>query len=59
MQNKLCGYLKLYWVYALHWQLIHELGFLKFTSSNEISSGQNRAVISKYAKQKVPSAFIR
>lgn len=59
MQNKLCGSLKLDWVYALHWQLIHELDCLKWTSSNKIPSGQNRAVISKYANQNVPSAFIR
>lgn len=51
MQNELYGYLKLDWVYPLHWHLIHELGCLKWTSSTKIPSGQNRAVISKYAKQ--------
>lgn len=58
MQDKLYGYLKLDWVYALYLQLIHELDCLKWISSNKIPSGQNKAAISKYAKQKVPSAFI-
>lgn len=58
MQDKLYGYLKLDWVYALRWQLIHELGCLKWISSNKIPSGQNEGALSKYAKQKVPNAFI-